>query len=407
MRRFGIAITLGLFLMLSTSTILAGGEEGGQSNEELQAKVQQLESRVQALEALVLKLTGQAEPAAAPVQVAETPAVAPAAPAATQVASADKPKSTKISGLGFGDYYYVAKHHDPSIVDSNAFWFRRIYLTFDTPLSSSIDTRIRFEMNSPGDFRSDSRATPFVKDAWLRWKFAGNQQAIVGISPTPTFDAIEGIWGYRQLEKTPLDLQRWSSSREFGLAFRGDVGQSDKVNYHVMVANGNGEKGENDHGKRVLFALGYKPTKSTLLQFYTDYDVRTYSGNRYTFQGFLGHQADWGRFGVQYSRQTREGARNLNLDLVSIFSVVDVAPKVSLVGRWDRSFDPNPSGADIDYLPFDPRAKSNFFLVGLDYRVNSQFSLIPNMEIVKYDKLTDGTNLDSDIIPRLTFSYTF
>jgi hypothetical protein len=70
-------------------------------------------------------------------------------------------------------------------------------------------------------------------------------------------------------------------------------------------------------------------------------------------------------------------------------------------------FDPNPEGASIAYLPFDPRANSNLFLLGVDFKVLEEFSLIPNVEVVRYDRMEDGSRPVTDVMPRLTFSYVF
>ncbi|RPJ87457.1 MAG: hypothetical protein EHM18_01035 [Acidobacteria bacterium] len=376
---------------------------------QLEAQVQDLQKRVRELEAVVLKLTGGQD---ASVDAAQAPAEkVPSVERAEQpmqVVGAEIPsRSMKLSGLAFGDYYYIAGNHDPSLEDDNGFWLRRVYLTFDKPLSDAIDARARFEMNSAGDFTSPSRLSPFVKDAWLRWKFAEKQEAYVGISPTPTFDKIEAFWPYRAVEKTPLDLQKMADTRDFGLALKGRLGSSEKIDYHVMFANGAGVGGETDHGKKGLFAVGFNPSRTAFLQFTADYEARTGRGGVSTYQGLFGFSGTWGRLSLQYAHQTRGGVPDLELDLFSAFTVLRTAPGVSLVARYDRMFDPNPEGASIAYLPFDPRAKSNLFLLGVDFKVLEELSLIPNIEVIRYDQLEDGSRPVTDVMPRLTFSYLF
>ena len=74
----------------------------------------------------------------------------------------------KIKGYMFGDYYYVLKNHDSSIEESNGFWFRRIYFTYDHTLDDDFSVRFRLEMNSPGDFSTRSKLESAVKDAYLK-----------------------------------------------------------------------------------------------------------------------------------------------------------------------------------------------------------------------------------------------
>lgn len=107
----------------------------------------------------------------------------------------------EIKGYMFGDYYYVVNHHNPQIKDRNGFWFRRIYFTYDNNLNEKIKMRLRFEMNSAGDFTSNEKLKAAVKDAYLSYKTKG-QQIMFGIVSTPTWGHnIEKIWGYRSLKK--------------------------------------------------------------------------------------------------------------------------------------------------------------------------------------------------------------
>ena len=97
----------------------------------------------------------------------------------------------------------------------------------------------------------------------------------------------------------------------------------------------------------------------------------------------------------------------MNLDVLSFFGFVNVSPKVTFIGRYDRMFDPNPEGPRIPYLPIDPTAKFHFFLAGIDWKVSEEFSLIPNLEVVRYDEREDGSRPATDVMPRVTFFYRF
>lgn len=93
-----------------------------------------------------------------------------------------------IKGYVFGDYFWNAAYFDPGIEGDHAFWFRRIYLTFDYDLTEDeeleTDFRLRFEMNSSGRWVDGellpTRLEPFVKDAWVRFKWEP-AQLILGL----------------------------------------------------------------------------------------------------------------------------------------------------------------------------------------------------------------------------------
>ncbi len=315
----------------------------------------------------------------------------------------------KFSGLLFGDYYYAANNHDEDIEGENAFWIRRIYLTFDKPLSGNFSFRTRLEMGNPGNFNTKSKMEPFIKDGYVRWR-KNNHNIYLGISASPFTILLEPLWGYRAVEKTAPDLQKLISTRQFGISFRGYFGASQKVSYHYFLSNGNANSSEVGQGKKSAASLGFHPVKGLTFQAYADYDDRPDGKHRETYMGFTGYGNDDFRIGGLYIRQNRRVGPNtddLKLDVVSIFGVRKFNEKVSGFARYDRMFDPNPEGDKISYIPFDPTAKSHFILVGIDYNAAPTVKIIPNVEIVKYNENGAGVTPGTDIIPRATLFVTF
>ena len=313
----------------------------------------------------------------------------------------------KISGYMFGDYYYVAAHHDSAVDGKNGFWFRRIYFAYDKKLSDVFSVRLRTEMAHPGDFTSSSTAVPFVKDAYLSWKI-GKNTLLLGISSTPTWGVVEKVWGYRSVEKTPLDLHKFGSSRDFGVALKGNLDSDGKFKYHAMIGNGNSNKSETNDGKKAMLSLGFYSTKAISIEVYCDLNDKP-ERNDITLQGFAVYQTGKAKFGVQFARQTRkvEVGKDVTLSVGSLFCVAKVADKTSLFARVDRMFDPNPDGHKISYIPFDNTAKSTFLVAGLDFSPHKDVHLMPNVEVVLYEKNDAGVKPDTDLIPRLSFYYKF
>ena len=402
MKRMVITLMIGLGI---------GGSGWAQQNSTVSSEqINQLLKRIERLEQTVQELREQVQLQNTDNDGSSETSVAAVAQPLVQAPSQDTPASApgvKISGYVFGDYYWMAANHDPGLEDRNGFWIRRTYLTLDKELSADFDMRLRFEMNSAGDFTSRSRLNPFIKDAWLRWKYAGNHQAILGISPTATTNSVDTIWGYRSVEKSALDLQKWGSTRDLGVALRGTLDSNRKVRYHFLAGNGSGTGSETDSGKKVQLAMSVHPTESVTAEFYTDYADRPLEAYRRTFQGFLAFQHDQGRLGLQYAHQTRGGSPDLGLDLFSVWGVLKFTGNASLFARYDRAFDPNPDGAGIAYLPFDPTAKSHFFLGGIDFQITDNLNLMPNVEVIRYDKREDGTRPATDFVPRMSFFYDF
>lgn len=310
----------------------------------------------------------------------------------------------KFSGYVFGDYYWMAKDSNPVAQGNNGFWVRRVYATGDFSIVEKVDARLRLEFSSPDFYATSANAMPFIKDAYLKWT-PSEHGFLLGISPTPTWEVFEGQWGYRSVEKTPLDLNKFGSSRDFGLAAKGSVWDK-KLSYHLMVANGEGTKSEFNGEKSIYLSLTWRPLSLLLLEAYGDYHIGAGRTDRYTLQGFVGIKGDVGRAGVLFAHQLRQATTDLSLQVLSVYGVLNTLDNLRVYGRVDRNFDPIPGGASIAYLRFNTVDKSTFFLGGVDYEPWSSVHFMPNVEVIVYDAQT-GTAASPTIVPRLTFLYEF
>lgn len=310
------------------------------------------------------------------------------------------------SGLMFGDYYYVVQNHRASIEDQSGFWFRRIYFTYDHALLQSFATRLRVEMNSAGDFTSGSTLSPYVKDAYLQWE-TGRHAMQFGIQSTPTFELVEQVWGYRPVEKAPLDLYKWDSSRDFGVGVRGPIDASGKVRYVVQVGNGSGTGSETMDGNAVRGALQFRGRSGLVAEGYAGWHEKADGAEASTWQVFGGYQGSAARGGLQFAKQDRRAAAGeprAHLELLSGFAAAKV-DRVWVFARVDRLFDPIPGGDTIDYLPFSDRAKAILTIAGVDLPLRQSVSIIPNVELTRYDEPEPGARPTHDAVLRITMSF--
>jgi hypothetical protein len=310
--------------------------------------------------------------------VADPPPPAPAAAA------------WKISGYVFGDYYLFAANNNTKFENQHGFWLRRAYFTYDHNLSPKFTTRLRFEVNSNGKLAGGA-LTPYVKDAYLRWTFYGRQQVTFGIQPSLSFDYVESVWGLRHIEKTPLDLYKWDSSRDLGVTVSGPLNDANTVKYAVQFGNESGSGSETDKFKSMRVAARYEANPGfTLEGFFSQFD-RDRNADRLTGQVFAGYRAKRARLGAQYSVQKRKAATgttaaDVTMNLFSGFGVVDLKPnKSSLFARVDRYADA--CGADctgIDYLPMSGVAPFTMFMGGFEYYLLPSVRVSPNVQFVTY-----------------------
>jgi len=314
----------------------------------------------------------------------------------------------KFSGYMFGDYYYVLKYHNPEIKDQRGFWFRRIYLTYDNEMDGHFATRLRLEMSNEGDFATSNAMTPFVKDAYLQYKIE-NHVFSFGISQTPALSTVENIWGYRYLEKIPLDLYRMASSRDFGVAAAGRIDNSGLFGYHVMLSNGSGNKQEIDKGKSGQVSVNWSPSGALIFETFGEYADAEGIEDAYTWRLFGGYVKDRFRIGIEYADQTLQqaAAPDIKRRFLSVFICAGIIDKISVILRGDRMFDPNPAGEKIAFLPFDPEAPSTFILAAVEWAPVKEVCITPNLEYVTYGKADENITPGDDLYGRLTFFWKF
>jgi hypothetical protein len=314
----------------------------------------------------------------------------------------------EFSGLVFGDYYWIANHHQSDLENQNGFWFRRVYLTYDHTFSDAFSSRLRLEMNSAGDFESDPEMVPDVKDAYLKWQ-NDRHQIIAGIAGVPALGRVEDVWGYRSVEKSPLDLYSYTSSRDFGLSFKGKIDKADKLNYHFFIGNGNSNKPEVDKGKKLMFSLAYNITEHLVVEGYADWNDAP-NADTYTAQLFAAYRSEkfnLGALGAFQDNGPLNQISEADIDLVSLFTNVTFNEKFKAYLRTDHHFESYAGGSDNSYLPFAEGVDFTFIVGGLDILLEEQIHLMPNIESIFYGENTAGITPSTDIIPRLTLFYEF
>jgi hypothetical protein len=336
--------------------------------------------------------------------------------------------SGKFSGLMFGDYYWYYDRHqdgisstDPTPVKGqHGLWFRRIYFSYDFAYSESLTTRFRLEMNSNGEFTGGD-LTPYVKDAYVRWTYAAKHQLTLGIHPTLTFDWLDGFWGLRHIEKTPADLYRLDSSRDFGFSINGPT-PIDGLTYAAQFGNESGNGSETQEGKILRVEGRYEKNPGLALEGFYSFGTRPEDEHRQTAQAVAGFRNDVGRVGGQYLwQQRRSGLDDVPHQTISVwsgFGVWELLPKkANLFLRADNvSGDFGgvqtglPGAEGIDYWLLSSQSPFTTWILGGEWYLHPSVRFSPNLEIVRYANEPDPTNFPGrrqDSLLRFTFFWTF
>lgn len=363
--------------------------------------------------ALVLAL------AAAPLAAAEKPAAAPAAaeaapaPLATPAPSPEaKLPELRFSGVVVGDYFLIASHHEGRYSGLNGTVLRRVWLTADRDFGSGLSARLRYEINQADFSKPAAAMTPYLKDAWLRWAWADKQKASLGLIESGTVGFVEKQWGLRSVEKSPLDLQGWEPTREQGLGLEGELGA---FSYAAVYGNGASTNSQAlDNGKKGALALGWalpagfsawacgslKAAPS---------GVASPDPYTYVLQGFAGWKSPAARAGLLYARkvQVRPASADETVsELVSAYLVAKVWGPASAFARFDHLLWNSLDAGGEAWLQLG-KQRSSLAILGLDYPLAPGLNLQPNVEAIYYQDDGGGAVLTQDVIPRLTFAWTF
>jgi hypothetical protein len=368
----------------------------------------------------------------------------------------------KFSGLVFGDYFYnVAKDTGfsrlsrtvvPGNKDFQAFQIRRIYFTYDNDMSDKFTARFRLEGNmlatENGSSATASRLSGsslsqlFIKDAYLKWKnvFAGSD-LIFGVQPTTAYEISEGVWGYRSLEKTIMDLRGIIPSRDLGLALRGKFDDGGMFMYWFMVANNSGQDDAVNRYKRVSLNLQVKPVKNVIVTLDGDYRTAdkindpasttapkaTLPNNVMVFALFAAYNDPTSlTLGAEFFVQSVQNGLADPADLtgktlktlqafgLSVFGTYWFTPEIGLIGRYDI-YNPNtesgfPMAGSVSAPGYAASLTRNYLIAGLSFKPDKNVQIIPNIQMETYQaprNVTNAVSIDASVTARVTFYWVF
>jgi hypothetical protein len=314
----------------------------------------------------------------------------------------------KFSGLAFGDYVYNISRdssmHGVNSKNFNGFQYRRIYFSYDNNLSEKFAFRFRTE-DDQGEFFTNGKIGSFVKDAYLKWNgFFSGSDLTFGMQPTPAFDISEGLWGYRSLEKTIMDLRGVVGSRDLGVSLRGKIDGGGMFGYWVMVGNGAGTgTPEGDKYKRYYLNLQAKPFDNFIITLYQDYAAAAPGAN--------GADKDKATTAI-FADYGVKGNYNLGVELFSQNATnAAVSQGYSFFGSYNFTSD---FAGIVRYDIYDPNTNKNvkgdtrnLLIAGVSLAVDKNVWIQPNIQYESFEKPSTGNGLDASLTGLLTLYFTF
>lgn len=308
----------------------------------------------------------------------------------------------KLSGLVYADYFHNLQGSGVA-ADSSAFRFRRIYLTYDNDIDTDFAVKFQLEADEI-ELTSKGKDGVYVKQAFLRWKELGPVgDLFMGMSSTPLWGNAEAVWGYRSIEKTILDLNRYGSASDLGVALQRTPAQGRPLGWHLMLANGNGQKPENNRSRKLYLSVPFK-TGNVLLEGVADYEWSREDREKYTFKIFGGWQKESGGFGIEAFQRTELNAGTAGAEVIpvgaSVFGRARLSDRWATFGRYDY-LDPNTEADNSGY-------RENLLIIGVDFAPIKAVHLMPNAILKSYSGKTSAIpDKDADIVARITLFYSY
>jgi len=258
--------------------------------------------------------------------------------------------------------------------DNNAFHIDRAYFSIQNQVSKQISYKFQTDVGSG----EATAYTVYLKNAKLDWKTDFGKFTF-GLQGMNMFKVQEDTWGYRFIEKSAMDQNKYSSSADLGLGWTKKFGA---ITPSVMITNGTGyKKAEDDQYKKLSLRLLYGESKlkeglnagvvvSTESEDYTTASA-TKTGSTLVLGGFAGFAGGGLRVGAEFDMKSEKLEADKNSQLISVYGNYKVNKKLSGFGRFDLS-DPD-TDTDGD--------GTNYLILGLSYQPEKVFYIAPNLKI--------------------------
>ncbi len=304
----------------------------------------------------------------------------------------------QFSGVTYFDYTYDLTE---DTANDAGFGLKRVYFTYKQDLSENMSYKFQTDVGQleVGNFDDDdqldgTKKTQFVaylKKAQLDWKTSYGKLTF-GMQGMNVFNVIEKTWGFRFLEKTPMDLNKFSSSADIGIGYSGKYRD---LNYSFMYTNGCGyKKSENDKYKKTSaqFVYGEKDlSKKDGFNIGTSFSMEPYdyentdltiSVKNKTLMAFYGGYAANGlRIGAEFDAHTDDGT-DITQQIIAGYANYKISDKINILGRvdmfdpWTESID-DPATTDIN----EEKDGQTNIIVGFNCIPSKGLTITPNVRM--------------------------
>lgn len=290
---------------------------------------------------------------------------------------------SKISGLTYFNYTY---NSDDDAV--NGFGLNRVYFTYQNEISEGI----KYKFQTDIDYKS-SPMNVYLKNAKIDWQTQYGKVTL-GLQGMNVFSIQEKTWGYRYIDKSPMDLHKWSSSADMGIGYSNKL--MDKLNFSILYTNGAGyKKSENDSNKKLSIQVSHGERKLVskdgfnigAIFTHEPYDfevdtVKTILKKKTVLGLFAGFSGMGIRIGAEFDRMKDDGS-DVTKQIGAIYGRYQLSDDIEVFGLYDL-YDPNTDENDNN---------ENYIIAGFSYSPGKGLIIAPNIRYISYEDDTDSKTL--------------
>ena len=304
----------------------------------------------------------------------------------------------KIGGVTYFDYSNTEK--------ASGFNFQRQYFGYGGKVSDQVSYKILFDVgrtnnkllytwsvkeNDSLKVTEDTRLVTYLKKAQINYKSSLGMFSF-GLIGMNTYNIQEKNWGYRFIEKSAIDKNKFSSTADIGIGFSKSL--LDNLNLSLLFVNGEGfKKPQGDKYHKIAFNATYGEGNLNKNDGYnagvvfttesTDTDPTTMIS---IFGGFAGMGL---RIGGEFDMQTISG---INKNIISVSTNYTVRDNIDIFTRYDM-FDVDTS-SDND--------GENYLVTGVVLTCDGGISVAPNLRITSYE---NGSESETEY--KVNFQFKF
>ncbi len=264
---------------------------------------------------------------------------------------------------------------------------------------NSITKRSIVEVLMDATYDVETGHTLILNNAFLTThRFDHNFQ--LGIIPLTTFTQHEKNWGYRYVEKSPLDYYGFSSEADVGIGVSGQF--KDKLQYSFQLTNGEGYDAlQQDNSEKLSGLIHYTHHKKEEIPFNANFggvfsyeiginDAISWLNGFFSSFKFLNAQG-----GVEFTIYKDNRGAYTEGQLVSFYGSYEYNRKISFFHRQDY-YNKNKKIKNLEDI--------KYVVSGMEYRLNEEVSIAPNFK-QEYFRGNDGKK--DELVYCLNIEYNF